>query len=84
VLCLLDGVVAFAVLFQVLNKPYMLKVRVVRSETAMTDVLREVSNLLIVFVCIIIVTSLFSYGMCKVLWGHSSVSFEKINTIFCP
>lgn len=28
---------------KVLNKPYMLKVRVVRSETAMTDVLREVS-----------------------------------------
>ncbi|XP_048552475.1 serine/threonine-protein kinase GRIK1-like [Triticum urartu] len=28
---------------KVLSKPYMLKVRVVRSETAMTDVLREVS-----------------------------------------
>ncbi|KAL6909486.1 hypothetical protein ACP4OV_001767 [Aristida adscensionis] len=28
---------------KVLNKPYMMKVRVVRSETAMTDVLREVS-----------------------------------------
>ncbi|CAN6303820.1 unnamed protein product [Urochloa humidicola] len=28
---------------KVLNKPYMLKIRVVRSETAMTDVLREVS-----------------------------------------
>ncbi|TVU41873.1 hypothetical protein EJB05_15430 [Eragrostis curvula] len=28
---------------KVLNKPYMMKVRVVRSETAMTDVLREVA-----------------------------------------
>ncbi|KAK3126542.1 hypothetical protein QOZ80_7AG0558140 [Eleusine coracana subsp. coracana] len=28
---------------KVLNKPYMMKIRVVRSETAMTDVLREVS-----------------------------------------
>ncbi|OQU82027.1 hypothetical protein SORBI_3006G161000 [Sorghum bicolor] len=28
---------------KVLNKPYMMKVRVVRTETAMTDVLREVS-----------------------------------------
>ncbi|GJN10097.1 hypothetical protein PR202_ga28161 [Eleusine coracana subsp. coracana] len=33
----------FALRFQVLNKPYMMKIRVVRSETAMTDVLREVS-----------------------------------------
>ncbi|VAH95130.1 unnamed protein product [Triticum turgidum subsp. durum] len=43
VLCLVDVVVDFSLLFQVLNKPHMLKVRVVRSETAMTDVIREVS-----------------------------------------
>ena len=43
-LCLVDIVLDFSLLFQVLNKPHMLKVRVVRSETAMTDVIREVSN----------------------------------------
>jgi len=38
---------------KVLNKPYMMKVRVVRSETAMTDVLREVSNLVILLLHVI-------------------------------
>lgn len=57
----------------------MLKVRVVRSETAMTDVLREVSNFVkVVFPCIILVTLLCCYGVCKVLWECSCVSFEDI------
>jgi hypothetical protein len=34
----------FSLLFQVLNKPYMMKIHVVQSEISMIDIRREVSN----------------------------------------